>query len=664
MGFAPMSRRNEEAVRVGIRILVAAALAGLVALLLHGRARAAEGVPEETLASLLETTAATPEDRLLDAESQLRADRRHRWEGALRVVLGTAWNVGQGNTVRAAISGAKDLYRAWEALRVRSPIEREVLGILDAELRGGTKNESLRSLYDELLERERSSRLHDRIGEIRDALDSGNLTRARRRLKPLLERGEGNDKLESLRVALIDQESRDAVRRSELLDSAEESRVWEPQLLAALLAGDVQRVCDHPAAAGEAALVCAAALHSAGERERAIDLLGSVAEGSGPDARAAERWLSGSRIHPRRQWARAVRRYRVRQFLGWLGGSKLERNGLKLSSKAGRAWRAVLSPLNLALSFPTRAFRRRQPEGTEVRKAAALVLDWSPNEPTAREARDWLQRTRPSAAEQRRHALFEDGVLRLPHARTRYSPVFARPILLTASLLRSNVGPGLRRIAERLGEAPALLLVPDSPVDDALVGEEAPLSTPEAVTVLHELARALERGDARAFKEGTRGPVEALRRLELGIRGGRQLRVRTLASRLGDASSDDVVAILEGGTAHVERVAIRHAGDDLRAERPLYAQNFDCPDGVVCLDRPRAIGAGVYSRVDIDGDTRIGVETRIKRASLRLEMSESGPGASLRLPVAAMLGIDRWLPVEASLAVGLTGVSVEPRIQP
>ena len=84
---------------------------------------------------------------------------------------------------------------------------------------------------------------------------------------------------------------------------------------------------------------------------------------------------------------------------------------------------------------------------------------------------------------------------------------------------------------------------------------------------------------------------------------------------------------------------------------------------MVCLDRERPIAGRVYAHVDLDGDTRIGVETRIRRASFRLEMSESGPGASFRLPVAAMLGIERWIPLEASLALDLTGVRIEPKIR-
>ena len=657
-----MPRRQEEAVRVGIRILVAAALAGLVALLLHGPARAADPLEEAMLESLLETPAVSAEQRLREAEERLHLDRRHRWEAALRLVLDAAWTAGQGGSVRAALAGARDLYRAWEALRTRSPVEREVLRVLDAEMRGGTRHESLRVLHEDLLERERSSRFRERMDAIRDALDSGRLARARRRLDVLLERG-FHSELASLEAVLIERESRLDARRRALVEPGEPTRPWEPRLLSALLLGDTTSVCGHPAARDEAALVCAAALHSRGERRRAFDLLDAIADGSGPEAAAAARWLGQSRLHPRRAWARALWRYRIRRVLGWVGGSKLERDGLSLTSRARRAWRSVVSPLNLALSFPMRVIRWREPEGTGVRRAAALVLDWSPEGDATREAREWLARTRPSTAERRRAALFDDGMLRLPPARTSYTPVFARPVLLTASLLDAAPGPGVRRIAERFDGVPAVLLVPASPV--AAPGpSEVELSTPEAVVVLRELARAVERGAARSFERGAGSPVEALRRLELGIRGGRRLRVRASGAAPAEGvSTDTVLGLLDGAPTAVAGVALRRGDDDVRVERRVLGGRVPCPDGVVCLDRERPIAGRVYAHVDLDGDTRIGVETRIRRASFRLEMSESGPGASFRLPVAAMLGIERWIPLEASLALDLTGVRIEPKIR-
>ena len=657
-----MPGRHDDAVRVGVRILVAAAIAGLVVLLLHGRAGAAEMASDAIFETLLAAPGVPPAERLEEAQSRLQADRRGRWEAALRSVLQTAWSASQGNPIRAALRGARGLRRTWEDFHVRSQVEREVLGVLDAELDGEVKDPSLLALHRKLLDRERSVRLRGRIEDVRDALNSGELERARLRLGHLVARG-NDEELESLRVSLLEEQRRRAERRSALLDSSEQSRAWEPQVLSALLVGDVRGVCEYPSAAGETDLLCAAALHSAGRREEAIDLLGSVAEGSGPEALAAARWLSAKRIHPHRHLDRAVRGYRVRRILGWLGGSELERRGLSLSSKAARAWKAVLSPANLVLAMPMRILRGRKPEGSEVRRAAELILDWNPKGSAAVEARDWLARTEPTPAERRRDALFEDAMLRLPKARTRYTPVFARPVLLTGSLARSDVGPALRRVAERYPDAKALLLVPESPLDDAVVGLEPPLTAPEAVTLLHELARALERGDAEPFAGSDRGHLDALRRLELGIRAGRLLQVRTLSSRMNEISSatEDFAAFLEGGTATVAGVAVSHKRDDLRVER-TFVSRVHCPEGIVCLDRPRPIGGGVYARVGVDGKTRIGIETRFHHASLRLEMSETGPSASLHLPVAAMLGIDRWVPVGASLGASLTGLSLDPTI--
>ena len=98
--------------------------------------------------------------------------------------------------------------------------------------------------------------------------------------------------------------------------------------------------------------------------------------------------------------------------------------------------------------------------------------------------------------------------------------------------------------------------------------------------------------------------------------------------------------------------------------RSLVGSGLSCPSGLVCLDRVRSVEGGVYARVDVDGDARVGVETRVKGVSLRVEVSDAGPYATVDLPVAAMLGIQRWVPLSASLGVGLGGITVAPRLVP
>jgi hypothetical protein len=50
----------------------------------------------------------------------------------------------------------------------------------------------------------------------------------------------------------------------------------------------------------------------------------------------------------------------------------------------------------------------------------------------------------------------------------------------------------------------------------------------------------------------------------------------------------------------------------------------------------------------------------VRDASFRLEIDETGPQATLDLPLAALLGIDRWIPLRAALVVGLEGIRLAP----
>jgi hypothetical protein len=81
----------------------------------------------------------------------------------------------------------------------------------------------------------------------------------------------------------------------------------------------------------------------------------------------------------------------------------------------------------------------------------------------------------------------------------------------------------------------------------------------------------------------------------------------------------------------------------------------------VCVDRARALRGTFYGRLDLSADARVGAHTSFHDAKLAVELSRSGPHASLVLPVAAWLGLSRWIPVEAFLEFGLEGISGGPR---
>ena len=77
---------------------------------------------------------------------------------------------------------------------------------------------------------------------------------------------------------------------------------------------------------------------------------------------------------------------------------------------------------------------------------------------------------------------------------------------------------------------------------------------------------------------------------------------------------------------------------------------------------PRILTGALYARVDDDGDVRLGASTGIGQTLLSLEMSRSGPSASLQLPVMQWLGLSRWVPLGAQLEIGLDGIAAVPRV--
>ena len=108
-------------------------------------------------------------------------------------------------------------------------------------------------------------------------------------------------------------------------------------------------------------------------------------------------------------------------------------------------------------------------------------------------------------------------------------------------------------------------------------------------------------------------------------------------------------------------MTLARGDDDLGLARDFGRASFSCPKATLCLDRVRSLSGSLYGRVEADGQLRIGARTSFKRASISLALVGSGgPQASIVVPVSHWLGIERWLPLEARLAVGLDGISIDP----
>jgi hypothetical protein len=522
-------------------------------------------------------------------------------------------------------------------------------------MRSGASDEGLEAFHSRLIERVRERRLNERISGVTDALRGGDVAWARMRLGRLRDHAPTHPRVASLEEALGDLELRRAEEREWLLRPPSEPVPADANLLQALLLDEVETVCRGSLDA-ERSLACAAGLYSNGNREEAVDLLERAAEGEGNASTIAARWLADERIHPEALWTGVGRQDSMRKALGWIGGRDLEERGLEISSRGFKAWRAAASPLNLAVSAPVRMLRGHAPARDRIRRLALSYLDLHPNGPAAEEARGWVARTEPSQAELRRQALFNDGMLVLPRARTPYTPVVPRPLLVTRALLLEG-GAASRGLAEELGEAQTVLLVPlrGRPTHDG-----TPLPRQRAVSLVANLVALLEEGVALPVRGDRDRALGSLRRLDRSIRSGRVLVARLLATEESEGIEAGLLRMLEGETARLASVEVQSGRDDLKLRQDLFGSGTACPEGVVCLARKRALAGQMYAQLEIEGEGKLGVVTSVRDASFRLEIDETGPQATLDLPLAALLGIDRWIPLRAALVVGLEGIRLAP----
>jgi hypothetical protein len=109
-------------------------------------------------------------------------------------------------------------------------------------------------------------------------------------------------------------------------------------------------------------------------------------------------------------------------------------------------------------------------------------------------------------------------------------------------------------------------------------------------------------------------------------------------------------------------VEVARRSETLVAERDLGSSGAFCPRETACIDVHRDVNQALFARTDANGDTGIGARAGFEDAQLSLEVGTSGPRLSLVIPVARWLGIGRFFPVEARLAVGLDGVSAGPSL--
>ncbi len=661
--------------RVGLRLVIVALIAGLLVLLFNPSARSAEASASQGAearasrgsassgaeALLLEpATPFTPQERVERAEGVLRAEKRRRIGSLATQVLDLAVRGAMQASPGRLFGGLRDIGRDLLRLRERSSAESQALALLEADRRAGTLADSGSELYAELLRRERSERGERLLEEAEDALEGGRLWRARRSLRRALELDPDADRGERL-LERVESRTRARETRPEIALS-EGVADWEAPLAAALLAGNYDRVASFDADRPDARLARAAARYLSGERVDALDSLLTLGELEHPVGLAARAWLADPGINPEVAFDQELARYKRRRALGWVGGAALADNGLALSSSGYEAWKDSLSPLNLAVSAPSRALRGWKPDTGGLRGAADHYLQVLPQGARSGEARDWLETLPVDARSARRASLWDDGLLVLPPPQTDYAQRRPRPILMSTGTLGRD---RFESLGLRLDGAAAVLLTPLSGGPNDVL--EIP--TAEALALIADLAAGIEERTLEPASDQSRAPVlETLRLLDIGIRAGTPIGVEAWVYLEQSTATVGLLQALEAGEVEepqrlsdrLDGLALERRRKDLQISH-AFAAREGCPEEVYCIDRARRVDGDVYARIGVDGAIRLGARTSFASASFALELNSGGAEASFSLPIARWLGLGRWIPMQASFGIGLDGVSIGAR---
>ncbi len=654
-----MPSDRDQVIRVGVRLVVVGVAVGLLVLALSGEALSHElPASVSAAAEMLVSSEPLPADARVDrAERLLRKDRNERLSSMGSALFDLVWTGATSGSPRRVIKSGRRIVRELGRWNRRSPAEDRALELLESDPSVPVPEGRGRELYERLRSREDEERIDRWIRQAEDALEKGELGTARRRLDWTFALRPAESRLEPLRLSLSERVSRS--RENDESEPVEEIEDWEAPLAAALLTGDYARVLGFEKTRPDVDLAHAAALYLSGDRKASIDRLEQVDERTGRPALLARTWLADERFYPETALASSERRFRVQRALGWLGGDRLEENGLSLSREAVDAWQAALSPLNLAVSLPARLLSGRRPESTDVHAAATRYLERVPFGPRAADAKAWLARSASRGVASRNDRAFVDGHFSLPRAETAFPRVNPRPLLITPAGLDALSRDRFARLGIRL-ETPTPLLL--TPVRGAVPSTAITLSRDTALRLAAGLAHGLETG-ALSPVEGDRAQLlEGLRRIDASLRRGTTLVVDPWLPKI-DASMELSRALMEGGSpAQLRQLSVARSDSSVRVERELFARSPRCPEATLCIDRSRSYDGRLYARLDDDGEARVGLRGKLARAQLAVEIGRSGPQASIVLPIGHWLGMGRWLPAELHLGLGMDGFAASSKL--
>lgn len=559
----------------------------------------------------------------------------------------------------------------------RTHVEDQALALLESGARSGDLDAESLALYARLERRESEARVAQLLADAERSFGAGDLRRTHRTIDRALALEPGSSRADRLLDEIEEREWRTSLDRE--IDVAKRQAddtidAWEVQLGAALLLDDFDRARElGPPDATDAALARATAAYLEGDRTLALDEFHRIARGDDSAAICAGEFLADSDVDPAGALDDQVRLYRARRALGWMGGSELaetavpsahdalslSRDGLDAWRVSYRAWSGALSPVNLVIDAPVRAWRSWQPDGADLRGAAARYLEISPDGERAADAVDWLDTLGAQERQSPRVSAFQDGILVLPHSRTPWSRLSTTQIVVARAALEATAPELLSGLAD---DVPAVLLALDT--EKGRVAESG-TKLPAAVSLalLARLATGLEGATLSARGDRASGVLVSLRRMDSRVRAGRTLVASAWLPGVASGADALQAALLDGARSRTAgHIEVERRDERFVAERSLDDANTYCPRETRCIDLRPELDPMFFANSDSSGELGVGARASFDEARLSLEVGTYGPRASLVIPVARWLGITRYFPVEARLAVGLDGISAEPRL--
>ena len=631
-----MLHKQEEVMRVGIRVVVVAAVVGLIVLLFAEVAYPQELASSKLVKELLIRSAPpTVAEQVEAVETLLRADKRRKTGAIHFALVEAAWQVLNQASPKRLLRSGERLFRRLRNWGKRSPAEDHALEMLEAEIQAGSEDPKLWKLYGKLRLREDRARVRRSLAQAEHAIEQGNLRAARRWLARTRELDPESAKLEKLR-RVHDEREREALAAAEAasVEKFEELAPWEVAFAAALLTGRYDSALEFDAVRADLALGQAVASYLSGDRDRAFEVMRDLSELEGRTGRLAERWLEDATLNPEGPDLSPVKR-----LLAKLEWNERESDGLLLPRERPRPGRAMRS-LELAFSLPKRVVRTSKAAGKELRKAALRKLHLVSESP---------HEERPPVA-------WEDGFLVLPPARTRYASAHATPVLVSRAALELLLGERALSVAPELAETEAILL---EPLRSARSDEARALDVDSAQLLVSVLARGIEDGKLRPYPDGQGKVIESIRRLDIALQSGVAISARSWSPR-NESMEPLHRSLIRGRETQLKSFAVSRKKRGLRVAKDWIGREMPCPEEMHCVDRSFALRGTLYGRLDLSKEARVGARTSFYNAKLALEVSRSGPRASLVLPLAAWLGLAQWIPFEAHLDISLAGISLGP----